>query len=194
MISWQEFLEQIHPIDERQIDMLYHKAHAAVELVRKIRPDLLDNIATIANLASGAYGVYSSGENKHLLPPDIQTYLVYYGKVNKQNLDKIPKITLLQYYPQIPKDKIRESDTIHVNVRRILAEVKSDLEAILQIGATIVHEATHDTEFQNTGKTSEAGPEAAERDFIQKSQQFLATPEGQKFLQQYGIQRTFGMA
>lgn len=192
--TWQEFLTQKadHAIDEKQIDSLYQKAHAAVELVQMIRPDLLRNISTIANLAAGAYGVYNSGENKHLLTPDMQKSLVYYGKIDPKNLDRIPRMTIEKYYPNIPKGKIRGGDTIHVNVQRILGETKSDLHAILEIGATIVHEATHENEFHTTGQTSEAGPEAAEKDFLTKAQQFLGSPAGQQFLTRYGVQQSGG--
>ena len=169
MLTWKKFLEQMRPheVDEKQIDMLYDKAHIAVELAKMYRPELLDNIATIADLASGAYGVYNSGENRKNLPQTIEQQLVYYGKVGRHNLDLIPKITLQKYYPNIPADQIKESDTIHVNIKRILAESKNDLEAVLQIASTIVHEAIHELEFETTGKTSEAGPQAEERKFME---------------------------
>ncbi len=168
MRTWQEFLEVT---DARQLDQLYSKAHIATEIVRMYNPKILDNIAVIANLASGAYGVYNSGENQKIIPPDIQNNLIYYGRVNKRQLDNIPKQTLQQYYPNIPANAIRESDTIRVNVRRIMQEKGSDFDAIMEIAATIIHEATHEIERETTGATSEAGPLAAERKFLQWAMQ-----------------------
>lgn len=183
MMTWQQFLEQMSTIDtplvdERQLDSIYNKAHIAVEIVRgwpggggfPSGAELLRNIATIGNLASGAYGIYSSGENKKILPKDLEQNLIYYGKINRHNLDMIPKITLKQYYPNVPENNIKQQDTIHVNVKRILAESKSDLEAILQISSTIIHEAVHEKERETKGQTSEAGPYAAERAFMNWAQ------------------------
>ena len=168
MRTWQEFLEAT---DERQIDQLYSKAHIATKIVGMYAPRILDNIAVIANLASGAYGVYNSGENQKIIPRDVQNNLIYYGRVNKRQLDNIPKKTLQQYYPNMPANAIRESDTIHVNVRRIMQEKGSDFEAIMEIAATIIHEATHEIERETTGTTSEAGPVAAEQKFMQWAMQ-----------------------
>jgi hypothetical protein len=165
MRTWQQFLEQ-KQVNEMQIDSLYAKAHVAVEIVKLYQPDLLNNIATIANLASGAYGVYNSGENQKIIPAQLQQSLIYYGRVTKHNLDNIPKKTLMQYYPGIQETEIQESDTIHVNVARIMREAGSDFEAIMEIAATIIHECTHESERETTGSTSEAGPVAAEHRFM----------------------------
>ena len=81
-------------------------------------------------------------------------------------MDILPKAVLKQYFPEIDEREIRESDTIHVNIRRILQEASSDLDAVLQIASTIVHESTHESEKEQTGKTSEVGPTAAEREFM----------------------------
>jgi len=160
------FVEFAKAADESQIDSLYTKAHTAVEIVRMYQPELLADIATIANLSSGAYGVYNSGENKKMLPPDKEKQLVYYGAVRRHNLDMIPKKTLMQYYPDLHPEQIQDSDTIHVNVHRIMQESDSDLEAILEIASTIVHECTHEKEREATGQTSEVGPVRAEQAFM----------------------------
>ncbi|NIQ16988.1 MAG: hypothetical protein GTO02_22175, partial [Candidatus Dadabacteria bacterium] len=138
MTTWREF---VRAVDERQIDQVYSKAHIAVEIVKMYNPRLLDNIAVIANLASGAYGVYNSAENQKFIPKGIEDNLIYYGRIDKKRLDTIPKKTLAQYYPQAA-NQIKESDTIHVNVRRIMQESESDFEAVIQIASTIIHEAT----------------------------------------------------
>jgi len=169
MVTFREFL-QTKNIDESQIDSIYNKAHIAVELARTFdqmadKRNLLNNISVIANLASGAYGVYNSGENKKIIQPQLQQSLIYYGKVTPQNLNNIPRATIKQYYPQIQDDQIRNTDTIHVNIRRILNELLNDEDRIIEIAATILHESTHAYERENYGKTSEAGPLKTEAAF-----------------------------
>jgi len=173
MVTWNEF---VHAADERQIDQLYSKAHIAVKIVDMYNPRILDNIAVIANLASGAYGVYNSGENKKVLPKDVETNLVYYGRIDRRNLDNIPKKTLSQYYPQAA-NQIKQADTVHVNVRRIMQEMGSDFDAVIEIASTIIHEATHELERETMGTTSEVGPVNAERHFkqwVNQNHQMLA--------------------
>jgi hypothetical protein len=172
MLRFEQF---VRAADESQIDSLYSKAHTAVEIVRLYQPDLLTDISTIANLASGAYGVYNSGDNRKVLPPEMEKQLVYYGPVRRHNLDLIPKKTLLQYYPNLRPEQIKDSDTIHVNVRRIMQEAGSDMAAILEIASTIVHEATHQREREATGQTSEAGPVKAEQAFYSWARQNMRT-------------------
>jgi len=169
MGSFREFL-QGQNIDESQIDAIYNKAHIAVELAKIYdrtvdRRDLLNNIAVIANLAAGAYGVYNSGENRKIMQPQLQQSLIYYGKVTPQNLNNIPKATIKKYYPQIKDDQIKNTDTIHVNIRRILNELPNDEDRIMEIASTILHEATHEWERENQGVTSEVGPLKTEAAF-----------------------------
>lgn len=172
MLTWQEFF---HIADEKQIDQLYSKAHLAVKIVNMYNPRILDNIAVIANLVSGAYGVYNSGENQKVIPRDLENNLIYYGRVDKRSLGNIPKKTLAQYYPQA-LNQIKEADTIRVNVRRIMQEMGNDFDAIIEIASTIIHEATHEMEREQTGTTSEVGPVNAERvfkDWVNKSRTTL---------------------
>lgn len=169
MGSFKEFL-QGQNIDESQIDSVYNKAHIAVELARTYdrmadKRDLLNNISVIANLASGAYGVYNSGENRKIIPPQLQQALIYYGRVTPQNLHNIPRSTIKKYYPQIKDDQIKNTDTIHVNIKRILSELPKDEDRIMEISSTILHEATHEWERENYGSTSEAGPLKTEAAF-----------------------------
>src|SRR5581483_11954454 len=170
MRSFREFVSSLSypakPIDESQIDTIYSKSKISVELVRWYNPRLLDTISTIANLATGVYGIFNSGENQRQLPPDVEQNLIYYGHVSKGNIRNIPKKTLMQYYPNVKEDQIRDGYTVHVNVRRILRESKSDFEAVIQIASTIVHESTHKTDFQNTGKAPEGNAYGAERQFM----------------------------
>ena len=166
-------------VDESEISSLYDKAHLAVRMVQEYDPTLLENISTIANLSGGAYGVYNNADNQKIIPEDIKEKLryIYQGNITDQQMAMIPKAEIVAYFDkykevfpdvdvQALQDQIQQDDTIRVNVNRILQESSSDEEAIIEIASTIVHEATHEIEKEETGQTSEAGPEAAERDFI----------------------------
>jgi hypothetical protein len=177
-------------VDETQIDAIYNKAKISVELVRWYKPALLANVSTIANLATGSYGLFNSGENQDLLDPSEQQKIIIQsgGKVTHQQLHdpKYQSQVLQQYYPNVDARHIKPGDTIHVNVRRIIMQSKSDYEAVLQIASTIVHESTHDNEFRKVKHTSETGPVAEEHLFMRwvsnpKIQEFI-----QKRLQQFG--------
>jgi len=157
-----------HKVDERQIDMFYDKAHIAVELVNEYDPDLLSRVSTIANLASGAYGLYNSGEANKELPPDVKRWLIYRG-VKEDQIGRVPQLILKKW--GVDPKQIEIGDTIHVNVRRILSQSKNDIDAVLQIGSTIVHEATHEKEREFTGTSSETGPKIAEQKFMQWASQ-----------------------
>jgi len=78
----------------------------------------------------------------------------------------LPKKLIKQYYPQFPINAIKSSDTIRVNVRRILKEFPDDANRIIQIACTIIHEATHELERELTGQTSEANPYNEEKRFM----------------------------
>lgn len=160
---WTEFINQ--QLDFKEIENIYDKSHIAVELVRWYKPKILDNIATIANLSSGAYGIYNSGENKKILPPDKTQKLIYFGKIDQNQLNNLPAMTIRQYYPEIRPDEIKSSDTIHVNVNRIIREKPTEFQRIFEIASTIVHEATHEIERETKGSTSETSAIAAETDF-----------------------------
>jgi len=164
MQTFKEWMNQKLP-DFHEVESIYGKAHVAVQIVEMYDPDLLKNIATIANLSSGAYGLYNSGEVEKQLPPELEKKMIFSGKVDKNNISKIPNVVLKKYFQEFDESKIKESDTIRVNVKRILSQVKSQMEAIIQIASTIVHEATHAREMQTKGYTNESGPEAAEQDF-----------------------------
>ena len=164
------FGEQDTEVDETEIDRLYDKAHISVELVREYKPDLLNNISTIANLASGAYGLYNSGENKKVLPTNAK-FIFDQKHIDPNTIDLLPKSVIKQQFPEIDEKRIKESDTIHVNINRIVKESKTDWDAVLQIAATIIHESTHEMEREETGQTSEVGPQRAEREFMNWAKQ-----------------------
>ena len=164
------FGKQDTEVDETEIDRLYDKAHISVELVREYKPDLLNNISTIANLASGAYGLYNSGENKKVLPTNAK-FIFDKKNIDPNTIDLLPKSVIKQQFPEIDEKRIKESDTIHVNINRIVKESKTDWDAVLQIAATIIHESTHEMEREETGQTSEVGPQRAEREFMNWARQ-----------------------
>lgn len=156
MISFIKYLEDntALQLDDTPITRIYDKAKISVGLVRKYNPDILSGISVIANLGSGAYGVYThySSEDKRS---------IYFGK-------NIPNNLIKKMYPDVPDDDLKKGDVIRVNVNRILNDpkVNSDLDAVMQIAATIVHEATHAQEVAKTGVTNETMPEKNERAFI----------------------------
>jgi hypothetical protein len=169
MLTFKKFLEvvrQRHPVDASQITRIYDKAALAVELVRLYNPDLLNNITTIADLASGAYGVFNSAENKKIIPPELEQRLIYQGKIPKDKIASLPEIVIRKMFPDVRPEDIKQGDTVHVNVRRIINEKKTDYERIASIASTLVHEITHSLEREMQGKTSESGPEAAEKAFL----------------------------
>jgi hypothetical protein len=81
---------------------------------------------------------------------------------------------------KIPEEiinSIQPTDTIRINVLNIydtfnkaqkagkMSPEEAQINIIREIASTIVHESTHDKERRKSGKTSEAGPEAAEQKF-----------------------------
>lgn len=163
-------------VDDK-INMVYDKAKYAIRIVQdyvKSAPgadrNLLKNISTIAPLESGVYGLYNSAENKAVIGPATADSMRF--KFDSQdarsvdNLQKLPTQVIRRYFPDIPPEQIKPSDVIHVNVRRMVREMGDTMETVLQIASTIVHEATHENEYRNTGATSEVGPKRAEAHFM----------------------------
>lgn len=160
-------------VDESQVDLIYDKTRLAVQLVRlydqslPVEKRLLRHISTIANLASGAYGLYNSTENHKEIPPNMRNSVRYkFGPQMLNQLDQMPEAVLTQYMPEL-QGKVARGSIIRVNIRRIVRELHDTLRAVVEIASTIVHEATHELEFQGTGKSSEAGPKQAEHAFVQ---------------------------
>ena len=167
-------------VDASQIESLYANVKKSVMIVRdfdKTRPienkqnpvhvQLLRRISTSANLASGsAYGVYMSSENKKWIGPDVvnQIKLIYPNDPTLgQKLQKLPKHTILQYIPNIDEKKIVPSDVIHVDVMKHVKKYGDSPAAIIEIASTIVHEATHVIEQEETGRTADGSGTAVER-------------------------------
>lgn len=160
-------------VDERQIDSIYAKAKLSVRLVRlydkATSQTLLKNISTIATLTSGAYGLYSSSENKKVIGSQVVNKLkMKFGDdiMSTNKLNTVPNAVIKRYIPDIDERMLQPSDVIRVNVQKHLATHGDSLEAILEIASTIVHECTHEIELQTTGTTSEIGPVAAEKKFM----------------------------
>lgn len=171
MIQFKEWLANTVGTDnvESKIDHLYNKAKFAIKLVqlysKENRLGLLKNISTVAPLNSGVYGLYNSGENKKVIGAQIANKVNFkFGTnlVQQNNLQKLPNKVIKQYLPDIDEKQLIPSDIIHVNVQKIVRELGDSKAALIEIASTIVHEATHEIEFQNAGKTDEAGPKKAE--------------------------------
>jgi len=162
-----------------QINSLYDKAHLAVQLAHQYRPDLFENISTIANLASGAYGVYNTADNQKAIPENIKQKIrwIYQDNITDQQMAMIPKSDIVNYFNQYKEvfpdvnvsslqNEISSDDVIRINVNRILNESESDYDAVIEIASTILHEALHEKEKEDTGATDETGPQQLEREFI----------------------------
>lgn len=165
-------------VDSSRIESLYKKAKISIKIVqmydKMTNQKLLTNISTIAPLSSGVYGLYMSKENKKVIGSNIVNKLkLLFPKdmMLNQKLQTLPNSVIKQYVPDLDEKQLRPSDTIHVNVQKIVAELGDSKEAILEIASTIVHEATHEIELQTTGKTNEIGPKNAENHFIQWANQ-----------------------
>lgn len=160
-------------VDETQIDSAYKSAKYSVQLVqlydRLTGQKLLKNISTIALLQSGAYGLYSSAENKKIVGASVANKIkMKFGSdiMMNQKLNTVPNAVIKKYIPDIDVNQLQPSDVIRVNVQKHLATHGDTLNAIIEIASTIVHECTHEIELQTTGTTSEVGPVRAEKIFI----------------------------
>ena len=177
MLGFKIWLEQYpdeEAVDERQVDAIYDKTRYAIQMVRLYdqtlprNQRLLKNISTIANLVSGAYGLYNSGENHKTISPNLRNKIrMKFGEdyILKHGLNNTPKVVLQRYFPDMQEDDIKEGDVIHVNVARIVKELGDTLQAVIEIASTVVHEATHELERETRGATSEVTPADAERRF-----------------------------
>jgi hypothetical protein len=156
-------------VDESKIDSIYDKAKISVQLVQMFNEKLLYNINTIIPLQSGVYGLYNSAKNQKVIDQnEAEKIRLKFGKdvIEKNQIDMIPNVVLKQKIPNIDLNKIHPSDTIEINVSRILREFGNTKRAVIEIASTIVHEATHENELQTKGSTNEIGPKAAEMQFM----------------------------
>jgi len=185
-MNFRKWLEQstigTEMVDESRVDAIYDKVKTSVQIVQmydqtrssdpKSTPDkrkLLLNINTIAPLTSGVYGMYMSSENKKVIGPDVlnKMKLVFpKDAMITQKLQTLPIAVIKKYIPDLDEKKVQPSDTIHVNVQKIIKEFGDSPKAIIEIASTIVHEATHELEREFYGKTDETGPKKAEQDFM----------------------------
>lgn len=159
-------------VEGSSIEAKYPLSHLAVELVRDYDEASLYLVGTIADLPTGGpYGLYSTGENVHVLPQEIadKVRLVF----NTNNINLVPKVSLLQTIPGISESNIQVGDTIRVNINRILTESHHEnplifhFNVIKGIAVTIYHEATHVSDTEQTGQTTESSAEQAETPFSQ---------------------------
>ena len=140
-LNFKLWLEQLtKEPDISQIDLIYNKSDVALKLA-EAWPEgkrLLSKVSVVGNLASGVYGIFMSKENKKILPPDIDSKIIHYGKVDKNQIQTLPNAYIKQMFPDIDVNRIQETDTIHVNVRRIITEIKDDLNRIMVMGCKVI--------------------------------------------------------
>jgi hypothetical protein len=191
-------------VDFNPIKSLFGKSDKAVELVRAYdaaegehkwlkdhlkwegpRNDFgyLLNVATVAPLSGTVYGLFNSRENQRILDPDIKRPGIKFKQkspltgeeLNQQNFMKDLAFNVIrQKYPDVDPNKIHDSAVIHVNVPKIIQDLKLkgysgqelDRAIVKEIASTIVHESTHQLERTWLGNTNEATPRKAEERFM----------------------------
>jgi len=159
-------------VDDSQINRVYDKAKIAVDIVRMYSKEtnkkILNNISTIANLASGAYGLYNSKYNKKVISQNAAQKIRFkFGSdiFTSNKINNIPEVVMKRYIPDLRDEEVIPSDVIFVNVSRIIKEFGDSIDAVFQIASTIIHESTHEKEREETGQTSEVKPQQEEKLF-----------------------------
>jgi len=177
MLNFKKWIENTtlgtENVDESQIDRIYDKAKVSVKLVqlygRETNQKILNNISTVANLASGAYGLYNSKYNKKVINQNAMNKIRFkFGEdiIKNNKINNVPEAVIRKYIPDISDNEVQQSDVIYVNVSRIISEFGDTGRAVLEIASTIVHEATHEKEREEKGYTNETGPVMAEKKFL----------------------------
>jgi len=159
-------------VEGGKIEAKYPLSHLAVQLVREYDEDALYSVGVIEDMpGESAYGYYSNADNVHQLPQEVadRVRIVF----NTENIDLIPKSTLVQAIPELNEQSVQVGDTIHVNIDKIIKEAQHPnpiifhFNVIKEIAKTILHEATHVIEMETSGQTSEFAAEQAETPFGQ---------------------------
>ena len=154
----------------------YDKANLAIQLVNEFDSSILRNVSTVIPLSGNAYGVYMNSDNLKQMPEDIR--MIFRGSMDDNQINMTPKATLIDYlqrYQGRPgfedydfsnaQNSIEVSDTIRINVDKILREIDSSYLQVIEVASTIIHEATHVNESEENLNDTEAAPEANERAF-----------------------------
>ena len=172
--KWVETTLGNESVDESKIDAVYNKAKISVQIVqlydKMTNQKLLTNINMIAPLSSSVYGLYMSAENRKAIGKQVldrMKLLFPKDMMLDKKLQTLPNAVIKKYIPDIDEKQLIPSDTIHVNVQKILGQFGDTSQAILEIASTIIHESWHEIELQNIGKTNETGPVAAEKRFME---------------------------
>ena len=173
----------IEDADSSQIERVYKKSRLAVKIVqdydKQTGNNYLTNITTIAPISrAGIFGLYNSAENKAIIGKPYNQQKFTFSQEELDKMANLPADVLRQN--KIPEEiinSIQPTDTIRINVLNIydtfnkaqkagkMSPEEAQINIIREIASTIVHESTHDKERRKSGKTSEAGPEAAEQKF-----------------------------
>jgi len=180
MKTFKKWLSEVNTVGTEEVDFskvtpAYSKVGLAVKLVqlydKMTGKDLLRDINTIVPLSGGpvAYGLYSSSQNRKVVGPKAKL-IFNQAKFDQHSIDTLPNAVIKDKFPNINLAELIPSVTIQVNVPRFVRELGDKTWTIVQIASTIVHEATHEKEFQQlkdpNAKLGEAGPERAEKEFI----------------------------
>jgi len=181
------YLEQsyvgVEDVDVSQLERVYNKSRLAVKIVQEYDKatgnKYLTDITTITPISkAGVYGLYNSAENKAVLGKQYNKQKYTFSQEEMDKMTQLPEDILRQHkVPEEVIQAIQPTDTIHINVLNIydtynrlqkegkISPEEAQINIIREIASTIVHESTHEQERRKTGKTSESGPEAAEKKF-----------------------------
>ena len=182
------YLEQtsfagIEDVDVSQLERVYNKSRLAVKIVqmydKATNNKYLTDITTVTPISkAGIYGLYNSAENKAILGKQYNKQKYTFTQQELDKMSSLPQDALRQHkVPEEVVQSIQPTDTIHVNVLNIyktfndlqkagkISPEEAQINIIREIASTIIHESQHDTERRKTGKTGEAGPQAAEQKF-----------------------------
>jgi hypothetical protein len=103
------------------------------------------------------------------------------NKSNPELLKNVSDIRINLSKGVIGEFQTDKPNTIWINIGKLESDVRAQMagqpeetikkEIVNQIASTIVHEATHKTEFAQTGQSTESKPEQAEEQFKQQISQ-----------------------
>lgn len=160
MINFKLFLEMIN-IDSSEIEKVYNKSKISVNLVKKLRPKLLEKISIIGNIATtidgkNIFGVYTYWKTNKGKPITLTS----------DTNNSIPINTIKSTYPNFNIKNLKKGEIIRLNIKNILKNSKTDLDAVIKIAGVIVHEAVHANEILIKKLSSEVNPTIEQNKFL----------------------------
>ena len=181
----------------------YNLFDLAANLVMKHMGDLFKRVSVIEDISgkkSGILGQFDPKRTYHKLPTNISEYLMNANIPSemKDQLSLLPANSLFKVlknmgYTNAPSD-ILTGATIEVDINKTLAtyaNIKDPLEfnylVVKELADTLVHEATHVKEKEETGNTNEVGPELAGSEMKKKIDSLEANNLKQMIKNRLGI-------